>query len=696
MRKVSLGLVLTCGLLLALSGPGTAQPAPGTVDTSFGSGGIVTIGSSGSEIRAMTVDTAGRVVAVGRNGGYTGWVIVRFLGNGDLDPSFGTNGQVILFGQNSDEFAMDVAFQTVQNEERIVVVGLTGAVRDNDFTIVRLRADGSMDPSFGSGGIVRHRLDSYCCGSQAVAIQPDGKILVGGFSFSRKGYGAIALARYTIDGNLDVGNFGPPDKKGNRPGYIIETITDTANDGIQQRSVAIQPDGKIVAGAYTGQNYWYDPNYGWTVARYNADGTVDTGFGTNGKITETTLTGFTYITLTGVGFQSDGSIIASGRAWNDGPEYGTDIVVLRYDTGGNKDYAFGQSGLARTWLSVNYVLVGPRWNRLGIQADDKIVVGGAQNYPDSDLMVFRFLPDGNADISFGTGGRSELIGAYPESYELAFALAIDPATGGIYVAGLSSWIMAIAKFHGDPMVTTPPAAPTNLVATAVSSSRIDLSWTDTLTETGFRIWRSLDGSSWALIAVVGADVSSYQDTGLASSTTYFYQVSAYNAAGSAYSDVSDATTQASVAVDYLASGDLPVAGTVSGTFVDTQAADDTYQSITEIVLNHPLLKKQYNYLEHRWTFNVTQGSSHVFHVQAYRPASVDGDDFVFAYSTDGSNFINMLTVTKTDDDNGYQTCILPSNLSGTVYVRVMDTDRTKGVVAPLDTVFIDHMFIRSE
>jgi hypothetical protein len=70
---------------------------------------------------------------------------------------------------------------------------------------------------------------------------------------------------------------------------------------------------------------------------------------------------------------------------------------------------------------------------------------------------------------------------------------------------------------------------------------------------------------------------------------------------------------------------------------------------------------------------------------------------VFAYSTDGTNFTPMVTVTKTDDDDTDQTFVLPSNLSGTVYIRVMDTDRTKGLdPQPLDTIFLDHMFIRSE
>ena len=80
---------------------------------------------------------------------------------------------------------------------------------------------------------------------------------------------------------------------------------------------------------------------------------------------------------------------------------------------------------------------------------------------------------------------------------------------------------------------------------------------------------------------------------------------------------------------------------------------------------------------------------------AHRSASADGDSFVFAYSLDGTNYTDMLTVTKTGDDDAYQSHVLPGSLGGTVYIRVRDSDRTRGNLT-LDTVTIDHMFIRSE
>ncbi len=145
--------------------------------------------------------------------------------------------------------------------------------------------------------------------------------------------------------------------------------------------------------------------------------------------------------------------------------------------------------------------------------------------------------------------------------------------------------------------------------------------------------------------------------------------------------------------DDKANGDTIVAGTVSGSYVDTQVSDDVYESITEVESGGKPASR-YSYLEHKWTVDVTGGSDVTFYLEAYRSSSSDGDDFVFAYSTDDITYTDMATVTKVADDGSYQTFDLPSDLSGTVYIRVKDTDRTAGNKA-LDTIYIDQMFIRS-
>lgn len=100
--------------------------------------------------------------------------------------------------------------------------------------------------------------------------------------------------------------------------------------------------------------------------------------------------------------------------------------------------------------------------------------------------------------------------------------------------------------EGQYCVTAPPNPPENLAATAISNSQIDLSWSDNAdNESGFKIERSLDGTTWAQIATAAANATAYSDTGLSASTIYYYQVRATNSLGdSAYSNVASAQTQA--------------------------------------------------------------------------------------------------------------------------------------------------------
>ncbi len=259
----------------------------------------------------------------------------------------------------------------------------------------------------------------------------------------------------------------------------------------------------------------------------------------------------------------------------------------------------------------------------------------------------------------------------------------------------SVWIdhMGIATL-GGPLI--PPPSPSNLSATAVSSNRINLDWIDNaVTEDGFKIERSLDGMTWSEIFSAAANVTSHSDTGLTAETWYSYQIRAFNSAGnSSYSNIASAITlQAGGDTDDVADGEIAVKGTVTGDFMDTVANDGTSESIRERESGGKPANR-HSFLEHKWTINVTGGNSVTFFVKAFHDVSPDGDDFVFAFSTDDDTYINMLAVIKTSDDDNYQSFGLPATTSGRVYIRVRDTDRTTGS-RNLDTIHVDHMFIRS-
>jgi hypothetical protein len=134
---------------------------------------------------------------------------------------------------------------------------------------------------------------------------------------------------------------------------------------------------------------------------------------------------------------------------------------------------------------------------------------------------------------------------------------------------------------------------------------------------------------------------------------------------------------------------IPVNGTVSGSLASVTGSDNAYQTITEIDNGSTSI------LEHVWVFDVIGAEVATFYVEAHHSANTEGDNFVFAYSTDDVTYTEMLTVTKTSDDNTAQYYALPAGLSGTVYVMVQDTDTTAGNTQ-LDTLTIDELVIESE
>jgi hypothetical protein len=133
-----------------------------------------------------------------------------------------------------------------------------------------------------------------------------------------------------------------------------------------------------------------------------------------------------------------------------------------------------------------------------------------------------------------------------------------------------------------------------------------------------------------------------------------------------------------------------VSGTVSGTIMDGHNSDDSYETITE-ASSGGKPSNRYSYLEHKWTINNIVDDA-TFNVEAYKTSNSEGDNFVFAYSTDDSVYTDMLTVTKTSDNDTVQSYTLPSGMPNTVYIRVKDTDQTPGN-GNKDKIFIDDLYI---
>jgi len=146
-------------------------------------------------------------------------------------------------------------------------------------------------------------------------------------------------------------------------------------------------------------------------------------------------------------------------------------------------------------------------------------------------------------------------------------------------------------------------------------------------------------------------------------------------------------------VDYTATGQIAVAGFVTGSIADTQTDNGVSQSIEERESGGKR-GSRYSLLEHKWTFAVAPAAGFTFKLNGWSSGSSDGDSFIFAWSTDNINYTDFLSVSSTAQGN-VQSAVLPNSLNGTVYIRVRDSDHTVGIQT-LDRVYVDQMYIHAE
>jgi len=286
--------------------------ADGTLDTSFGpthSGIVRTPVGASAKAFSLALQPDGKIVAAGStfNGSNTDFALVRYTANGSLDPTFGTDGVVTTPVGTGADVAYAVA---VQPDGKIVAAGFrsnTARIGHNyDIALVRYNANGSLDTSFGSGGKVRTAIGPKDDVATALVIQPDGKLVVAGY-----GTGSV-LVRYNPNGSLDAG-FGSG-------GLVLPG----ALAGYRAAGLVLQPDGKLVTASYApGPN---SPKNRFAVTRYLSNGSLDSGFGTGGS-TITPNAGLAS-QVGGLARQQDEKLVVTGTVVSNGkPEY---LVLYRY------------------------------------------------------------------------------------------------------------------------------------------------------------------------------------------------------------------------------------------------------------------------------------------------------------------------------------------------------------------------------
>jgi uncharacterized delta-60 repeat protein len=513
---------------------------PGTLDPSFGSEGIILtqVGSNNDIASSVAIQPDGKIVVAGYTYSEAGSVyaasdfaVLRYNPDGSLDSGFGSGGKVITdFG--AGEWANAVA---LQSDGKILVGGCYEyGTRLIKWLIARYNTDGILDTSFGDNGKVLTSISNYTMNLLfGLAVQDDGKIVGAGYG-TASSKDEVEIARFDTDGSFD-------EQFGNN-GQVATAIGSINARGYE---VVISPDGKlIVFGDYDagGRNNIF-------LLQYNVDGSLDAEFGTGGKVTASIgeSDGGRYLAL-----QPDGKIVVSGLTQISGIE---EIFLARLNTDGSFDTGFGTGGKTHSSLAAGHSGA----NAVVIDDDGKIVVTGAAsnstevNSPgsfgftspcDSDLAIARYKSDGSLDSSFGTGGYT--LNHVGSGWANGMHLTLQ-SDGEVVVVGDAyngnDFDFAIARYFtlSQPVVTT--GDPTNILGVSATlngiledtgnneSVTVSFDWRTDTDYTGGNVSGAPDSLS-------SPGLFSASLTGLTIGETYHYRAKATGAATSYGSDQS--------------------------------------------------------------------------------------------------------------------------------------------------------------
>jgi uncharacterized delta-60 repeat protein len=405
MKTTLVAVVLATTAASFKTAPAQAGPANGTLDPAFGVGGssITPIGGKDSLAYAMAVQPDGKYVLAGRSGNEV--ALARYASDGGADLGFGSGGTVVT---TVGVASATIAAVALQPDGKIVVAGYSNNATDYDAFVLRYTTTGVLDPTFGSGGkllALSGPTDEY---ATAVGVQADGKIVITGSYRLGMNYDTF-LERYTSAGALDS-TFGV----GGKVTGAIGAASNAAS------AIALQPDGKILISGYA--LYVSQDSF---VARFATDGTLDPTFGSGGIATAPMGP---QDSASAIALQSDGKIVLAIQTSGAGPG-GLDFAVARFTSVGVLDSSFGTIGKVVTPIGATHDYA----NAVALQPDGKIVVAGYMQTPTSgQTVVVRYLSDGNLDPSFGTGGKS--LPVFAGKGEGAYGMAVQP-DGKIVIAG---------------------------------------------------------------------------------------------------------------------------------------------------------------------------------------------------------------------------------------------------------------------
>jgi uncharacterized delta-60 repeat protein len=438
------------GLVLVAAAPAAASP--GALDPSFGSGGIVAT-PFGVTSRAAGVARGpdGRLVLTGDLAG-AGVLTARFSPSGALDMSFSGDGSRIDHFGDGGEPPQRGGAVAVQADGGVVVAGVAGG----SWMLARYRPDGSPDVLFGAGGVTLRDPSGgggfpSGTGPQAIAIAPNGQIVVAGSSGVATDDGIrseqIVVARYSDRGVPDPG-FG-------QNGFATLQLGRSSSDrhGESKASgLALLADGRIVIAGRSSDAHGSDRAF---IARLMTSGALDGTFASGGRrllqlgMRSPTRLGTSAFTALAV--RADGSLLAAGRASDVA---GGDAVALaRFTSSGALDPGFGATGSVVTQIGAasRTVRPGSVARTLGLAPDGGALTTGAAT---GGTLATRFDPgSGRLSCGYGTRGRTLLpaTSAFNLSKDGAASAVVQP-DGALALAGRQAGGgVLLARLLGGPV-----------------------------------------------------------------------------------------------------------------------------------------------------------------------------------------------------------------------------------------------------
>ncbi|MEJ2616458.1 MAG: T9SS type A sorting domain-containing protein [Ignavibacteriaceae bacterium] len=399
----------------------------GEEDNLFGDDGrIVTrLGVAEDKIRSLAIQEDNKIIALGStfNGSNYDFALIRYNQDGTCDNSFNGDGIATTDIGELKDYAYSAA---IQEDGKIIAAGYTDNGSNNDFALARYNPDGTLDSSFETNGLVITDIGTLNDHAKSVAIQEDGKIIAAGYTYNGSDWD-FALVRYNQDGTRDNSFSGDG---------IVTTDIGELND--YAYSVAIQEDGKIIAGGFTDNG----SNNDFVLVRYNKDGTIDDSFGTYGIV----ITDIGNDGAISIKIQDNGKIIAAG-------ESDFILTLIRYNDDGPLDSLFGSGGKVITPEVYNEGIN----SSVDVQSNGKIIAAGTTyNRGDRDFALVRYLTNGELDTTFGINGISTTSIGAANTHNLAYSSVVQN-DGKIVVAGCSEMsygnfcVFTLARYIGDPV-----------------------------------------------------------------------------------------------------------------------------------------------------------------------------------------------------------------------------------------------------